>query len=312
MRKRLSTIWLMAFLLILAGCPPADSAPVLSALVPKLIPTGSGNTNITLNGTGFQKTASVQWNNALLLSTTYISSKQLVATVPATELQFPGVATVRALQGTGTNQQATASLSITISNVAPTLTSMTPQHALVGGAAVTLTVVGTNFNSSSVVNWNTTALVTTLVSSTQLSAVVPSTLIAAAGTEKVTVDNLGTGGGSSLPINFSVVPPVAITTTTLPGGSIGSAYTATLTATGGTLPYTWNVTAGTLPAGLTLNSTTGVISGTPTGAGTASFSITVADSTGSLALKKFGQHPYGEPNEQPKEKPKKPTGKPKP
>jgi len=59
-------------------------------------------------------------------------------------------------------------------------------------------------------------------------------------------------------------PPPVISTTTLPNGQVGVAYSATLTATGGTSPYTWSLTSGALPAGLTLNASTGVISGTPT------------------------------------------------
>ncbi len=68
----------------------------------------------------------------------------------------------------------------------------------------------------------------------------------------------------------------------LPGpavrGGVGTAYTDTLTATGGTAPYTWSVSAGTLPAGITLNPSTGVLSGTPTVAGTVNFTIRVTDS----------------------------------
>jgi hypothetical protein len=71
--------------------------------------------------------------------------------------------------------------------------------------------------------------------------------------------------------------PVTITTTSLPDGTIGTAYSQTLAATGGTTPYSWAVTTGTLPAGLTLNATTGVISGTPTAAATSSFTVTVTD-----------------------------------
>lgn len=65
----------------------------------------------------------------------------------------------------------------------------------------------------------------------------------------------------------------------LPGGAPGTAYSQTLAANGGTGPYTYAVTAGSLPAGLSLNSSTGVISGTPTGTGTATFTVTATDST---------------------------------
>ncbi len=57
---------------------------------------------------------------------------------------------------------------------------------------------------------------------------------------------------------------LAITTTSLPNGQVGTAYSTTLTATGGTTPYTWSLTSGTLPAGLSLNTSTGAITGTPT------------------------------------------------
>ena len=66
----------------------------------------------------------------------------------------------------------------------------------------------------------------------------------------------------------------------LPNGEIGFAYSATLAATGGLPPYTnWIVSTGSLPQGLTLNATTGVISGTPLSVFTSNFSITVRDST---------------------------------
>jgi hypothetical protein len=73
--------------------------------------------------------------------------------------------------------------------------------------------------------------------------------------------------------------PLAVTTTALPGGTQGTAYSETLGATGGTTPYTWTLVSGSsLPAGLTL-STTGVISGTPTTTGTANFTVQVEDSS---------------------------------
>src|ERR1700731_2903520 len=58
--------------------------------------------------------------------------------------------------------------------------------------------------------------------------------------------------------------PFAISTSSLPSGQVGAAYSTTLGASGGTTPYTWTLTSGTLPTGLMLNAATGAITGTPT------------------------------------------------
>ncbi|MFN7931489.1 MAG: putative Ig domain-containing protein [Blastocatellia bacterium] len=70
---------------------------------------------------------------------------------------------------------------------------------------------------------------------------------------------------------------LTISTTAFPNGTSGVAYAATLTASGGTAPYVWRLVAGALPAGLSLNAQTGAISGTPTGSGTASFTVQLTD-----------------------------------
>ncbi len=72
--------------------------------------------------------------------------------------------------------------------------------------------------------------------------------------------------------------PLAVTTSSLPTATVGVAYSETLTATGGTTPYTWSLSSGTLPAGLSLSSA-GVISGTPTTTGTSSFTVKVIDAS---------------------------------
>ncbi|HLJ17662.1 MAG TPA: Ig domain-containing protein, partial [Bryobacteraceae bacterium] len=80
--------------------------------------------------------------------------------------------------------------------------------------------------------------------------------------------------------------PVITTTSPLPGGTVGTAYTQTLAASGGTSPYQWSVTTGTLPAGLAL-SAAGQLTGTPTAAGTASFTVQVKDSNSLTATQSF-------------------------
>lgn len=82
-------------------------------------------------------------------------------------------------------------------------------------------------------------------------------------------------------LSFSIagaIPPLVITTTSLPNGSVGSAYSATLAATGGTSPYSWSIASGALPSGVTLAASTGAITGTPTASGSFSVTMKVTDS----------------------------------
>jgi Putative Ig domain/Domain of unknown function DUF11 len=83
-------------------------------------------------------------------------------------------------------------------------------------------------------------------------------------------------GQLTLTVNPAAVAPLAVTTTSLPGGVTGSAYSQSLSADGGTTPYTWSLADGSLPSGLEL-SPGGVITGTPKGAGTSSFTVKVTD-----------------------------------
>lgn len=77
--------------------------------------------------------------------------------------------------------------------------------------------------------------------------------------------------------------PLAITSGTLPTATVGNAYRAYLTATGGTGPYTWTITNGTLPPGLHLEPATGAITGTPTIPGTTNLTTTATDNNGATA-----------------------------
>jgi len=109
----------------------------------------------------------------------------------------------------------------------------------------------------------------------------------AAGTSSFTVQVQDAGGladtqALSITINQPAPPPSpSITTTSLSAGTIGQAYNQTLLATGGTGGLTWSIVTGTLPLGLNLDQTTGVISGTPIiPADTSTFTVRVADAAG--------------------------------
>src|SRR5215472_78007 len=106
-----------------------------------------------------------------------------------------------------------------------------------------------------------------------------------AGTSSFTVkvtDSSSTAQSATANLSFTVttsVTPVQITTSTLAAGQTSAPYTATLAATGGKTPYNWSIGSGSLPAGLSLSATSGVISGTTADSGTFSITFQVKDSS---------------------------------
>jgi len=101
----------------------------------------------------------------------------------------------------------------------------------------------------------------------------------------------GAGAAASqaytLTVNSSGSALQISTSSPLPNGTVGTAYSQTLAATGGTQPYTWSISGGALPAGLLLSPATGAISGTPNTAGTANFTVQVADSASGKTSQAF-------------------------
>ncbi len=99
-------------------------------------------------------------------------------------------------------------------------------------------------------------------------------------------DNLGNTGSRSYTV-YITSNSLALSPSTLPNGMLGTAYSQTVTASGGTAPYTYSVSGGSLPAGLSLNPSTGVISGTPTASGTASFTVQAHDNLGNTGSRSY-------------------------
>ena len=93
------------------------------------------------------------------------------------------------------------------------------------------------------------------------------------------LSSCGTAGRVEVATSPQKLGPLEVTTRGLPQGIVGQPYSSQLTATGGARPYTWSVPFGELPPGLTLNPTTGLVSGTPTQAQDYSVTVRVADST---------------------------------
>jgi len=114
-----------------------------------------------------------------------------------------------------------------------------------------------------VVRWNGAARATTFGSSSQLTAQITPADLASAGSALVTVFNPTPGGGTSSSLGFTMttVDALSLLTARLPDAARDKEYSYTLQASGGITPYTWTISAESLPSGLSLSSA-GVISGT--------------------------------------------------
>ena len=175
--------------------------PTITSLSPSSTAAGGATFTLTVNGTYLFSGATVNWNG-IPLATAFVGTSQLTATVPASLIATPGTATVTVTTILGTSVAAT----FTINPVAPTITSLSPSSATVGGPAFPLTVTGTNFIPGTTVNWNGTALSTLFVSANTLEAAVPASLIATAGTASVTVTTDGVTSAGTI-FTVELAPP---------------------------------------------------------------------------------------------------------
>ncbi|GLZ42378.1 hypothetical protein Acsp05_60020 [Actinokineospora sp. NBRC 105648] len=178
--------------------------------------------------------------------------------------------TVAAQNLAGTGPPSAASPSVT-PNQSPSLTFPAPPAGEVGVAySRQLTVT----NGTAPVTWSISAGALpdglTLASATGLLSGTPTAAGSFSSTVRV-VDASGLTATKAVTLVIAAAPALVFAPAP---GEVGVAYSQQPTLTGGTGPFTWAVTAGGLPAGVTLNSSTGLLSGTPTAAG--SFAVTIA------------------------------------
>ncbi|HVX20709.1 MAG TPA: IPT/TIG domain-containing protein, partial [Acidimicrobiales bacterium] len=169
------------------------------------------------------------------------------------------------------NRSSSGTVSVFPEVTPPVVTSVTTQDGPTAGGN-TVTITGQRLTGATAVTFGSAPGTGIAVNATGTTLTV--TAPAGSGTVPVTVK---IGAAQSTPVDYTYAP--SITTTTLPAAEVGVAYTTTLSAAGGTGGYTWSVTPGSLPTGLSLDPASGTISGTPTAAGTSTATVTVADSS---------------------------------
>jgi uncharacterized protein YhjY with autotransporter beta-barrel domain len=167
-------------------------------------------------------------------------------------------------------------LSITVQNVPPTVSAASATVAY-GSTSNPITLNITGAPATSVAIGTAPTHGTATASGTSITYT-PSAGYGGPDSFTYTASN---GAGTSAPATVTIAvlsPAIGIAPVTVPSATIGTAYAQALSASGGLAPYSYSVTAGALPAGLTLSSS-GNLSGTPTAAGNFNFTVTAVDSS---------------------------------
>jgi hypothetical protein len=191
-----------------SGSGGGGTNPTLTSISPDSATAGGATFTLTATGTAFVSGATIDWNG-VALTTTYKSATKLTASVPVADIAAAGTDSVKVVLPTGGASASLAFLVKAKAGATPTLTSLSPDSTAAGGAAFTITATGTKFVSGATIDWNGTALTTTYVSATKLTATVPATDIATAGTASVTV--VLPMGGTSAVVSFKIQAPIVTT-----------------------------------------------------------------------------------------------------
>ncbi len=279
----------LACAILLAGCgtetgapltPTVESVTVLTTTVP------SGTVGVpysqTLQASGGTGTFTWDVASGTLVPGLSLTAAGVLQGIPTTA--ETGNFTARATSGGNAGTQV-ISVSIVAATPPPNSSPVTISNPPLPDG-----IIGTAYSQTLTVNGGGPTNVWSV-----LTGVLPPGLsLSTTGVISGTPTLLGTSNFTILVINgivsfaqnFSITidpvpvatPAVTISTTTLAGGTSGVAYSQTLAATGGNGTFAWSVTAGTLPAGLTLSSA-GVLSGAPTTVGTSNFTVQVTSGT---------------------------------
>jgi hypothetical protein len=227
---------------------------------------------------------SYQWKkNSVAISGATSSSYTTPATASSDN---GGQFTVTVSNTVGTVTSSAATLTVTAAAVAPSITTQPANQSVTAGQTASFSVAAAGTAPLSY-QWKKNSVA--ISGATSSSYTTPATASSDNGMQfTVTVSNT-VGTVTSSAATLTVNPAVAtlqITTAQLSDGTVGLAYSDALSATGGSTPYSWSVLSGTLPDGLTLNSG-GSISGTPSLAGSFSFSVQVKDAASQTASRNF-------------------------
>jgi uncharacterized protein (TIGR03437 family) len=191
---------------------PPNPMPALASINPTRVTVGGAAFTLTVTGTNFINASTIRWNGADR-ATTFISATQLSAQIPASD-----IATLGTQQGViaiavfnpptnGGGGGSSNFIGLSLVNPVPTLNGLSPNNAIAGSAALTLSVNGSGFVNGAIVQWAGSARATTFVSANRLTVHITADDLLTVRNVNVTVVNPAPGGGASNPSTFAVSPP---------------------------------------------------------------------------------------------------------
>ena len=271
----------LCFLVILAACGTSSSTGVTTvAITTSSLPAGIVGAvySASISATNGTQPYSFVVSSGTLPAGLSLSASGTLAGVPAAAASTTFSITVQ----DGTGKQANASYTLVIAPATAGSITLSPATLTVGtvGAPYTVTFTATGGTAPYTFSAGT--------------GIPPGLTLTAAGVLAGTPTTPGTFGftvsvtdstGLKVNANLSIViapAPVSLITTSLPSGNVTSPYATTIAAANGTKPYSFSIATGAVPPGLALSSA-GVLAGTPTTAGTYTFTVKVTDATSGTA-----------------------------
>ena len=210
--------------------------PTITSISPSSANSGDPAFTLTVSGSGFLNGATVFFNSNPEV-TTFVSSTQLKATIPTSDIPLPATVQV-SVQNAQPACCFSNVLNFTINlgvYPVPTLSAINPTSAVAGSVGFTMVAFGSNFAPAAVLQLNGVAMPTTVNNSGAITASILASAIANPGTAQVTIFNPAPGGGASPPQPFTLTQPTVVPTVSSLSpatGVSGTSFILTVTGTG--------------------------------------------------------------------------------
>ncbi|MBK8987616.1 MAG: beta-propeller fold lactonase family protein [Chloroflexi bacterium] len=188
----------------------ANPIATLTSLQPASAQVGAPALTLVIEGEGFVP-GSIARVNGADRPTTFVTSSRIEASLPASDMAAPGTLSISVFNPTPGGGVSNNSLPFVVrplnQNPTPSISYLSPQGEAAGGPAFSLALIGSNFVSGAVVQWNGANRPTTFISANEVRAEIGAGDLLLPGTAVIAVINPGPGGGTSNLVSFTVAAP---------------------------------------------------------------------------------------------------------